>query len=115
MQSAMTSNRPDFVLARIERKRLKREYSAIYEDLSALLYQIDPAGVNFEVNPDEYEPEVGTILPRILQLETAGEIEQVIREELAAWFGGAYGIQAATYEELATETLALLTRYRLST
>jgi len=109
----MVSNRPDAGLARAERKRLKREYSALFEDLSALLYRIDPAGVNFEINPDEYEPEVGTILPRVLQLDTVGEIEQVIREEIAFWFG-ALGIQAATYEEIAAETLALLVRYRLS-
>jgi hypothetical protein len=110
----MASPHPDFVLARAERKRLKREYSALFEDLSALLYRLDPMGINFEINPDEYEPEVGTILPRILTLETSAEIEPVIREEFDMWFGAGCAIEAATYEELATEILAVLSRYRLN-
>lgn len=104
--------RPAFVLARAERKRLKLQYSALFEDLSALLYRLDPMRLNFEINPDEYDPEVGTILPRVLELETAGEIESVIREEFAAWFGRATGIENATYEELAAEFLTVLDRYR---
>jgi hypothetical protein len=102
----------DLAAARAERKRLKREYSGLFEDLSALLYRIDPMGINFEVNPDEYDAEVGTILPRVLQLETAGEIQRVIREEFVRWFGTC-PIEAATYEELAMETLEVLSRYRL--
>ena len=104
----------DLLAARLERKRLKREYSSLFEDLSALFYRIDPMGINFEVNPDEYDAETGTILPGVLQLETVGEIEQVIREEFAVWFG-ACPIEAAMYEELATETLSVLSRYRLAT
>jgi hypothetical protein len=108
----MRRQRPDFVLARAECKRLKQEYTALFEDLSALLYRLDPAGVNYEINPDEYEPEVGTILPRVKELETVEDIEKVIREELEHWVGGGVRMERATYEELAVEVLALLERYR---
>jgi len=110
----MTRPDPDLVLQRADRKRLKSEYSALFEDLSALLYQVDPARLNFGINPDEYEPEAGTILPRVMELETASEIESVIREELERWFGGGTRIETATYEELATELLVVLNRYRSS-
>jgi hypothetical protein len=110
----MTRDRPDFVLARAERKRLKQQYGALFEDLSALLYHLDPMGLNYEVNPDEYEPEVGTILPRVLELESAAQVEAVIREEFDLWFGSGTAIEDAMYDELACEVLAVLNQYRSS-
>ncbi len=44
-------------------------------------------GINFESNTDEYEPEVGTIIPRIKELNERKEIELVVREEFEKWFG----------------------------
>jgi hypothetical protein len=110
----MRQNRPDTVVASAERKRLKREYAALFEDLTALLLRLDPMGLNFEVNPDEYEPEVGTILPRVFEFESPSEIEPVIREEFDRWFGGGMAIEDATYRELAEEVLVVLDRYRTS-
>ena len=108
------SRHPDRVLARAERKRLKQQYSALFEDISALLYHLDPMGLNYEINPDEYEPEAGTILPQVLDLETVEEIESVIRDEFKLWFGEGIRIEDASYEELAQEILAVLNRYRSS-
>jgi hypothetical protein len=35
-------NEPDRVKANVERQRLKREYAAMFEDLTAYLYEQDP-------------------------------------------------------------------------
>lgn len=102
---------PDHVLARIEEKRLKSVYAGLFEDLSAYLYEFDPMGINYEVNPDEYDTEVGTILPRILEVESAAEIVPILREEFWRWFGPT-GLETATYEELAEGILVILERYR---
>jgi hypothetical protein len=110
----MTRPDPDLVLQRAECKRLKSEYSALFEDLSALLYQLDPVGLNYGINPDEYEPEVGTILPRVMELETASEIASIVREEFEVWFGSGTRVENATYEELGAEVLVVLNRYRSS-
>src|SRR5258708_5072212 len=107
------ADRPDIFLARTARKRLKDEYAALFEDLSALLYQVDPMGLNFGVTPDEYEPEVGTILPRIFDAQEPDVIAAVIREEFDVWFGR-HRIEAATFQDLAEEVLLLLERYRHS-
>ena len=101
-------------MAAVERKRLKQEYAALFEDPSSLLYHLDPMGLNYEINPDEYEPEVGTILPRVLELDSSEQIESVVREELDRWFGGGRAIADASYAELAEEVLAVLERYRSS-
>lgn len=102
---------PDRVLARVERQRLKSLYAGLFEDLSAYLYEYDPMGLNYGVNPDEYEVEVDTILPRVLDAESPAEIALVLREEFDRWFGEA-PIEAATYEELTEGVLGILERYR---
>lgn len=48
-----------------ERQRLRSHYAELYEAALAILYLHDPLGINFEINFNEYEPEVGTILPRL--------------------------------------------------
>lgn len=104
---------PNLTPERAERSRLKREYTALFEDLTAYLYREDPMRLNFEINPDEYEPEVGTIRTRILAAESAAEIAPVLREEFERWFG-ATGIENATYDEVAAGMLVILRRYRSS-
>jgi hypothetical protein len=72
-----------------ERLRLKREYAERYAKLSALLFEADPIGINFGDNTDEYEPEVGTILPRLSTCHSIGDVAQVIYEEFVRWFSPA--------------------------
>jgi hypothetical protein len=91
---------------------LKREYTGMFEDVTAYVYEQDPMGLNFGINPDEYEPEVGTILPRALHAESADDIVDVIREEFERWFGPRLRIETATYEDLAAGIFAIINRYR---
>jgi hypothetical protein len=48
------------------RKALRRRYAGLYREVEAILFRYDPVGIKFEENtpPDEYDPEVSTILPR---------------------------------------------------
>jgi hypothetical protein len=46
-----------------ERLLLKAEYGELFDSVTALLLRHDPIGIDFKVNPDEYEPETRTILP----------------------------------------------------
>src|SRR5258708_27143011 len=48
-----------------ERRRLKVEYRHLFGQVESLLFRHDPVGINFETNIDEYDPGVGTILPRL--------------------------------------------------
>jgi hypothetical protein len=103
---------PDRVLQAAERRRLKVEYRDLFADLAALLFELDPMGINYEINPDEYEPEVGTILPRVFEADSMEEIASVIREEFDRWFGQGIRVERATYEDLAEGMLQILRRYR---
>jgi hypothetical protein len=91
---------------RQRRKQVSDEYGALFAFASDLFFRIDPMGINFGDNADEYEPEVGTVLPR---LESAGSIEdckQIVREELAVWFDGVQ-LDAARTDQLSVELWSL--------
>lgn len=70
-----------------ERAALRRRYGPLFDGVAATLFKADPMGINFETNPDEYEPEVGTILPRLSQANTVQEVEGIVHEEFSRWFG----------------------------
>jgi hypothetical protein len=43
-------------------------------------------GINFETNADEYDPEVGTILPRLRSCTSSEDVCRVVHEEFVRWF-----------------------------
>ena len=47
---------------------------------------MDPVDINVGY-PDEYEPEVRTILPRLPDCNSLSEVRQVVEEEFGRWFG----------------------------
>ncbi len=72
---------------RVNKSLISGKYEKLYYTLSAILFEHDIEGINFEVNDDEYEPEVDTILPRLPDTETVEDVQLVIQQEFAKWFG----------------------------
>jgi hypothetical protein len=79
------STKRDVILR--ERSALKQRYGTLFADVSAALFEIDPIGINFENNTDEYEPEAGTIIPRLHGATAVQDVEVVVHEEFCRWFG----------------------------
>ena len=75
-----------------ETKRLKDKYNSLYNELEAILFRHDLEGIAFfdengePINPDEYAPEVGTILPRLNIAKNADDVAQIVMEEFEHWF-----------------------------
>lgn len=44
-------------------------------------------GLNYGTNTEEYEPEAGTILPRLSSCKSEADTLAVIYEEFCKWFG----------------------------
>jgi hypothetical protein len=88
-----------------ERRRLREEYKLLYDQVAALLFRRDPIGINFESNTDEYEPEVGTILPRLRTCTSVDDVATVVFEEFVRWFGEAGSREA--YLEIASDIWTL--------
>jgi hypothetical protein len=68
------------------RKTLRNEYKRLHEWLSALLFEEDPIGINFEDNTDEYDLEAGTIVPRLKDCHGVEDVSAVVHEEFVHWF-----------------------------
>jgi hypothetical protein len=92
-----------------ERRKLKAKYGKLFDSTSEVLFRIDPFGINFETNTDEYEFEVGTILPRLKNCQSESDVCRIVHEEFERWFGDA-GTQKH-YEPIAKEIWALWQKY----
>lgn len=98
------------VFSWFRRRRLSREWSQIsarveaagvvrreallgqeadVEWLEALLFAVDPIGINFESNTDEYRPEAETITLRRSEASSLDDVRRIVYEELMSWFGQA--------------------------
>jgi hypothetical protein len=96
----MTKTREEIIE---ERRRLKAEYRELFDNIAALLFRHDPIGINFETNADEYEPEVGTILPRLRSCHSADDVRRVVHQEFARWFDADIAGSEEHYRKIATE------------
>ncbi|HEY8293654.1 MAG TPA: hypothetical protein VIG44_14285 [Thermomicrobiales bacterium] len=71
-----------------EQRRLTQEaYGAFFNEIAGILYTHDFLGLATSGCPeDEYEPETGTIIPRLHEANTQGELATVLEEEFSQWF-----------------------------
>jgi hypothetical protein len=82
---------------------MKNEYGELYDKVSELLFRLDPIGINSETNTDEYEPETGTILPRLKQCSSVDDAQKMIHEEFVRWFDRGTAGPESSYFEIAQE------------
>ena len=68
-----------------DRRLLKAEYGELFDSVTALLFRHDPLGINFKVNPDEYDRNT-QILPRLGNCESSADVLRVMHEEFNRWF-----------------------------
>ena len=69
-----------------EREQLKLKYKSLFDRLSQLLFEADPMDINYGSNTDEYDPEVGTILPRLESARSLEDVQAIVHEEFCRWF-----------------------------
>ena len=86
-----------------QRGRLRREYGALFDVVAEILFRHDPVGINFDVNPDEYEPEAETILPRLAGCRSADDVTEAVHREFQVWFTPEVAGPREKYEEVAAE------------
>ncbi len=89
--------------AREERQKVQEQYGNLFNTLSDIIFRHDPIGINFEDNTDEYDPEVGTILPRLKNAHSEAETLIIIHEEFGRWFGEDIAGSQDKYQDLAVE------------
>lgn len=95
------------------RKELKKQYRQLYTEVREILFRHDPIGINFGSNTDEYEPEVDTILPRLVTAGSAEELRRVIYEEFVRWFTPEIAGSEANYDSVARDIWEAWQRHSL--
>lgn len=90
-------------MVREERERLKNLYKELYNEVSEILFHHDPIGINFDDNTDEYEPEVGTILPRLTSANSIDDVRLIVHEEFIKWFDEDIAGPIERYSQIAEE------------
>ena len=83
------------------RDELLRRHGVAGQRLNDILFDEDPALVNFEVNIDEYEPEVRTILPRLRDCRSKDDVERIVHEEFVRWFDTLTAGPRSKYQKIA--------------
>ena len=59
-----------------------------YNKLKEIINRHDPVGLlELDAPQNEYDPEIGTLLPRIKKATTEDEIAKIVVEEFTKWFG----------------------------
>jgi len=86
-----------------QRQKLKAEYGGLFDAVSELLFRHDPAGINFEVNPEEYQYEASKILPRLRECHSAADVCRVIHEALIGSFDAATAGPIERHSQTASE------------
>jgi len=97
-----------------ERDALKRQYGALFASVSDALFKADPVGINFETNTDEYEPEAGTIIPRLRSAASAEDVQTIVHEEFCRWFDPVNVGPREKYALVAAEIWALWCAFQRS-
>src|SRR6476620_8822027 len=95
---------------RSERQRLKAAYQELFEQANHIIHQHDPIGIAF-VAEDEYEPEVGSILPRLKEAHNADDVRRIVYEEFTHWFDTSSGTEDR-YQQLALDLWDLWQHYQ---
>ena len=85
------------------RRRLKTQYGDLFDSIAGILFRHDPAGVNFEVNPDEYEYEAEKILPRLGTCQSVEDVCNVVHDVIAGSFDAGTAGPVGQHSDIACE------------
>jgi hypothetical protein len=58
-------------------------------------------------NTDEYDPETGTLLPRLVTCNSSSDVLRVVHEEFCRWFGPKTAGSPEQYTQIADEVWQL--------
>ena len=95
-------------------KATKRRYEALVAAVERAINEADPIGLlEIGAPPDEYAPEIGTIVPRLTSADRLDDVGAVLHEEFIRWFGDDTAGPRHAYEASARRIWGAVVEYRL--
>jgi hypothetical protein len=80
------------------RARLIRVYGRLFHVTEAAINKVDPIGLlNIGCPADEYDLEIGTVLPRLSSARSVEDVETILHEEFVRAFGQRTGGVRSSY------------------
>jgi hypothetical protein len=94
---------------------MKARYQSLVVAVERAINDTDPIGLLEGGAPaDEYGPEIGTIVPRVVNAQSIQEVTTVLHEEFARWFGDNTAGPRHVYEAPAGKIWEALLEFRKS-
>lgn len=93
-----------------EREELRRQYGQLFDACVREFYRTDPIHLAPHAPLDEYEPQVVTVLPRLQECAGQADVQRVLHEEFARWFGPESAGSIDRYSTLSYTVWALYQR-----
>ena len=92
---------------------MKEDDDSLLREVTLILYRHDPIGIAFPdiSNENEYEPEAGTIIPRLHEASSSDEARRIIHAEFVRWFDRTTAGQEARYTAIARDVWAAWRRW----
>ena len=89
------------------RNKLRRQFGQLFDDCVREFYRADPIQLAPSVPIDEYDVEVGTVLPRLKECSGPADVQRVLHEEFCRWFNPEIASPSSKYEVLSHRIWAL--------
>jgi hypothetical protein len=87
----------------------KAQFAALRDAVSQALRDADPIGLITDGAPvDEYDSEVGTVLPRLRGASSSADVRVILHEEFIHWFGDEVAGGIERYDRAAESIWAIL-------
>jgi hypothetical protein len=94
---------------------MKARYQSLVAAVARAIDDADPIGLLEGGAPaDEYGPEIGTIVPRVVKARNADEVTAMLHEEFLRWFGEETAGPAQAYEAAARDIWGAVIEFRKS-
>jgi hypothetical protein len=92
---------------------METPYQALVAAVEWAINEADPIGLLEGGAPaDEYSPEIGTIVPRVVNAQNADEVAAILHEEFLRWFGDDTAGPRQAYEAPGVRIWDALMEYR---
>ncbi len=75
-------------LEMVGKLKSNQNYIALHDDISEILFNIDPMSINFEENLEEYNAPARSILFHLNDCRSADDVLNVLVHEFEHWFSG---------------------------
>jgi|GEM_PF-1357198 len=90
-------------LALADCDKVRKQDPQLFKAVSAVMFKLDPMGINYQTNTDEYDPEVGLLIPQLKKCSSPDDVAGALFEIFKSQFDADMAGKRERYDGLAKE------------